>query len=357
MSEQSVHTGNRLEHLVEARAVPSTGVFKVYYALPPTEQSPKARYVEREIPKNLIGPGIEGVFIDDSLTLPMAPFFREEQKDIHGYHLVLPGGTNNQGHRIGIYSSELIPLDPDQENIAPTVQKFYDRFSNALETLCPIPVFTTGQPEYWQVLQETMTSKTRLIRQSTTQARATTRRYKRLAFHDDNTELPNRRAYQDNMVKNARRASEFGSMLNVGAGDGIGFKAINDRYGQQEGDQVIKQLGQILRKSLRPEDQLYRIGGDEFRFVTFGGDPQKLKQRLESIVPESPIKVTDAAGVERVVYLRGIDIAFASSDGTKYSSNLADSELEDIFKRLDKKADRDMHAIKDARNTAKARHV
>ncbi|MGA8113245.1 MAG: diguanylate cyclase [Actinocatenispora sp.] len=45
------------------------------------------------------------------------------------------------------------------------------------------------------------------------------------------------------------------------------FKAVNDTYGHQEGDRLLVELVRVLQGALRAEDELYRIGGDEFAAV------------------------------------------------------------------------------------------
>jgi diguanylate cyclase (GGDEF)-like protein len=43
-----------------------------------------------------------------------------------------------------------------------------------------------------------------------------------------------------------------------------GFKAFNDKYGHQAGDQVLAQFGELLAESIRSSDSAYRYGGEEF---------------------------------------------------------------------------------------------
>ncbi|WP_434629855.1 diguanylate cyclase domain-containing protein [Chromobacterium sp. CV08] len=45
------------------------------------------------------------------------------------------------------------------------------------------------------------------------------------------------------------------------------FKTINDRHGHATGDEVLRQLAQLMRQSLRPQDGLYRFGGEEFALL------------------------------------------------------------------------------------------
>lgn len=56
------------------------------------------------------------------------------------------------------------------------------------------------------------------------------------------------------------------------------FKQINDRYGHLEGDQVLRQVGSLLQKSLREVDIISRIGGDEFLLAFPGSSLQNIDQ-------------------------------------------------------------------------------
>ncbi|MDV6314763.1 GGDEF domain-containing protein [Idiomarina sp. HP20-50] len=46
-----------------------------------------------------------------------------------------------------------------------------------------------------------------------------------------------------------------------------GFKAVNDRHGHQQGDEVLKQFGRLLQQQLRDTDRVFRYGGDEFVLI------------------------------------------------------------------------------------------
>jgi diguanylate cyclase (GGDEF)-like protein/PAS domain S-box-containing protein len=85
-----------------------------------------------------------------------------------------------------------------------------------------------------------------------------------LAYYDELTGLPNRSLFYklvDQALVEARRNRLHGAMLFV---DLNRFKPINDSLGHAVGDQLLKQIGERLRVTVRNEDVVARLGGDEF---------------------------------------------------------------------------------------------
>jgi len=85
-----------------------------------------------------------------------------------------------------------------------------------------------------------------------------------MAYHDQLTELPNRALFLDRLdqaLAAARRAQRFGAVMFV---DLDLFKQINDVYGHEIGDAVLRSVAQRLRDFLRQGDTVARFGGDEF---------------------------------------------------------------------------------------------
>lgn len=88
---------------------------------------------------------------------------------------------------------------------------------------------------------------------------------RRMANHDGLTGLPNRRLLTDRlhqaMHMSARKSDEKVAVLFL---DLNGFKAVNDNYGHQYGDILLKEVALRLRQCLRAMDTACRYGGDEF---------------------------------------------------------------------------------------------
>ena len=61
------------------------------------------------------------------------------------------------------------------------------------------------------------------------------------------------------------------------------FKEINDRYGHLAGDEILRNIGHLLRASIRPEDEAFRWGGDEFVILFQNQDPAVARARMAEI--------------------------------------------------------------------------
>ena len=109
------------------------------------------------------------------------------------------------------------------------------------------------------------------------------------ALHDSLTDLPNRRLFHDRVGHALARAERNEAPVAVLLMDLDRFKEVNDTVGHLSGDQLLRELGQRLRASLRAGDTVARLGGDEFGFVLsdFGGATiGELVERIEGVFAE-----------------------------------------------------------------------
>lgn len=87
---------------------------------------------------------------------------------------------------------------------------------------------------------------------------------KALASLDYLTRIPNRRFFMDKACGYFKRHMVSQSPISILFIDIDFFKQINDQYGHQAGDEVLKQLAQVIQESIRPTDLCCRYGGEEF---------------------------------------------------------------------------------------------
>lgn len=88
-----------------------------------------------------------------------------------------------------------------------------------------------------------------------------------MAYHDVLTDLPNRRLFQEYLTKALMHAKENGAMLAVLLLDMDRFKIINDSLGHAYGDRLLAGVAERLNRSVRNQDTVARMGGDEFTLL------------------------------------------------------------------------------------------
>lgn len=88
-----------------------------------------------------------------------------------------------------------------------------------------------------------------------------------LAYYDQVTGLPNRSLFRDRLGHAIARSKRDETALSAMFLDLDRFKAINDGYGHDVGDQLLKTVGSRLQSVLRETDTVARLGGDEFAIL------------------------------------------------------------------------------------------
>jgi diguanylate cyclase (GGDEF)-like protein len=102
----------------------------------------------------------------------------------------------------------------------------------------------------------------------------------------------NRRYFEERLISEFAFAARHASQLCVLLADIDYFKQVNDRYGHQAGDHVLRGVGAALRAALRTEDVLARYGGEEFAVLARGISVQgarSLAERLRTLTERAQI--------------------------------------------------------------------
>jgi diguanylate cyclase (GGDEF)-like protein/PAS domain S-box-containing protein len=111
-----------------------------------------------------------------------------------------------------------------------------------------------------------------------------------LAYHDALTRLPNRALYFDRLAQALTLAHREHRKVGLLLLDLDGFKPINDRYGHEAGDEVLRQIAIRLQGLVRDSDTVARLGGDEFMIILLSivdrASAEDLARRAGAIVDE-----------------------------------------------------------------------
>jgi diguanylate cyclase len=155
----------------------------------------------------------------------------------------------------------------------------------------------------------------------------------RLALIDALTGIPNRAAYDDRMKQEFRRWKRFGRIVSILAWDIDHFKAINDAYGHNAGDKVLKVFGKQLAKHVRETDFVARYGGEEFVMLLVGSSPaeayavaDKIRIEISQLgfhFHDKPVTVTASCGITNFIAEDTADVAFDRADRALYQAKEA----------------------------------
>ena len=140
-----------------------------------------------------------------------------------------------------------------------------------------------------QIIEEQKRSEQMLI-----QLQRANEKLEELAATDPLTGIANRREFLHRAEEEASRASRNHQHLSLLAIDIDHFKSINDEYGHQVGDTVLREFVSRTSSVMRPSDLIGRIGGEEFALLlpeTSLSQAYKIAERLRQYVEEQSIEV------------------------------------------------------------------
>jgi diguanylate cyclase (GGDEF)-like protein len=156
----------------------------------------------------------------------------------------------------------------------------------------------------------------------------------RQALVDTLTGLANRRLCEAALEKEIGRADRFGEPFTLVVGDIDDFKTVNDRYGHQTGDEVLKEFARALQETVRDIDLAGRWGGEEFVVGLPGTDlagGARLAERVRAAFAERKIeapsreqfRVTATFGVAEFDGRGGLLHLLAAADAALYRAKRA----------------------------------
>jgi diguanylate cyclase (GGDEF)-like protein len=152
----------------------------------------------------------------------------------------------------------------------------------------------------------------------------------RQAVTDELTGLFNRRRFQEAMATEVERSKRFGQPVGLVLLDLDDFKNVNDTYGHQQGDLVLREVARVLRETSREIDEPARYGGEELAVVLPGTDLEgayNLAERVRAGIEELVLPLLDGEGILSVTASFGVATLPGSADDMRDLVAAADEAL------------------------------
>ncbi|PLA74633.1 hypothetical protein CYQ88_04800 [Hydrogenovibrio sp. SC-1] len=168
----------------------------------------------------------------------------------------------------------------------------------------------------------------------------------RASTMDHLTEIANRNAFGGQLEQNISLSKRHQFWLGLIVMDIDYFKPLNDNYGHAYGDQVLKEVSQVLVSSVRTEDDICRWGGEEFTILAIDTDPaniHNLAERIRIKIEQSEFCQSTDSPTQLTVSLGSVAL-----------HPLLDKTSDEIFKMADEQL---YLAKQDGRNRVKARII
>ncbi len=157
--------------------------------------------------------------------------------------------------------------------------------------------------------------------------------YRTAAYQDGLTKIPNRLAYDDRLKEEFARWKRFDHPVSLLVWDIDKFKAINDTYGHQEGDKILRSVAAMLQDHIRETDFLARYGGEEFVIILPGAQmryakkvAEKLRKLIETmplVIDKKTIHITMSCGISEFREGDSPNHVFSRADKALYSAKEA----------------------------------
>lgn len=164
-------------------------------------------------------------------------------------------------------------------------------------------------------------------------------KYQQLAHFDTLTQLSNRRDALHIFKREQARAIRNNQPLSIILCDVDHFKKINDQFGHNAGDEVLKALAKLFTDNMRDQDCVARWGGEEFLFILPNTDfknayvfADKIKNKIQRHIinyEDKNISMTISMGVEQFKSTQTIDEVINTAD--KYLYQAKDAGRNQIF--------------------------
>jgi len=256
-------SGWRENHIYK---LPSGEIVAIYDDITARKQAEEALCESEERYRNLVENANDIIFRTDNtghITFINPASLRTigyEEKEIIGRHYLTFIQSDMQEKALNFFGRQVVKGIPNTYFEYPVIVKCGREIWLGQNTQS---IFRDGKVVAFQAVARDITESMRTSHALQDSAD----RYRELSIVDELTQLYNSRHFYNQLKIELARSNRYEQPLTLLMLDFDNFKAFNDAYGHVEGDQVLRRLGQVIKRCLRQADFAFRYGGEEFTII------------------------------------------------------------------------------------------
>lgn len=203
-----------------------------------------------------------------------------------------------------------------------TTGAFTDQQLDLLRLLAAQAAISIRNAQLYNTLEQRVAERTRELRQEIEERTRVQEELRVLATTDSLTGASNRRRFLELAEQEYKRSRRYPSPLTAVMLDADNFKAINDSFGHDVGDEVLRALARVVASQLRVSEVFGRMGGEEFAIAMPSTDAQGAAIMAERLRQAVAALEVEARG-EKVSFTISIGIAELTPADTSFASVLS----------------------------------
>lgn len=261
-----------------------------------------------------------------------------------------PKALEPDAHRKGDFnhwfSNEINPHLKDHPDFARVIELFESMHEEARQLLLAVNEGKDITPEQYQHFLSNSDMFVRQLRVLHTDARSL------LSDTDPLTGVATRQAMYARLEQEQQRSKRSGQPSSIVMADVDRFKEVNDTYGHLAGDKVLQAFAHYLLDHLRPYDQVYRYGGEEFVLLLPNATPEQAKRIIERVRRGlmnqrtrtgngNVIQITASFGITQLVFDISAKAAIEYADRAMYESKRSGRNRVRIWEETQDKSKQD----------------
>lgn len=240
-------------------------------------------------------PGLIAEWLIVKPLFKVKSFCLEVKKGNYAVRLKLPNETTD-----GDGEDEFIVLMRNLNWMVRQIQIREQELKEALQHLSDSHHYIDKQNRYLLSINKKLLAAKKNLQKRGAELESAYQKMQHMAMTDPLTGIANRRCFFRELNRQLKAMAYWQQPLSMVMLDIDYFKRVNDTYGHDAGDQVLFEIGILLRHNTRKKDLIARVGGEEYAILLPGADEQEALQMVARIKAAAAAHVFETRNADKI---------------------------------------------------------